>query len=128
MLAWRGTTSQQLKKSRVKSGHEKTKRGICLTCFGSGKKGKCSIARFNPSSIERHKNTVHGGVQALIVRDDDPRARHAVKFLNENESLIKPVPPLPGKTSSQEKKDQEQLNRNEDSHDQTAEQDKRNVR
>ncbi|CAB3985838.1 Hypothetical predicted protein [Paramuricea clavata] len=114
--------SHAISVSRLKSGHEKNKRGICLTCFGNGKKGKCSIAHFNPSSIERHKNTVHSGVQALIVRNDDLRARHAVKLLNENESLIKPVPPLPGKTSGE--KDQEQLNRNEDSHDQTTEQDK----
>ena len=102
ILAWR-EPANTLNKSRAKAGHENTKQGTCLTCFKKDSKGIYTTARFNQSSLERHKNTVHKGAQStLIVRSDDPRAAQAVKLLNSTHLSNKSESRLPSKTGEEE--------------------------
>lgn len=71
-----------VKQKRVRSGHEKTKAAICMSCYSKYKKlgkGKFWLSRYNPSTTGNHVNKVHSGNLVDIFSEDDPRAADAAK-------------------------------------------------
>ena len=66
---------------RLKSGHEKTKMGICLLCFRHGKK-KFWLSRGNQSTLNKHLATNHKDESTSFndaVPEHSPLAAEAVR-------------------------------------------------
>jgi hypothetical protein len=85
ILAWsENSTTASKQKKRDNSGHVLTK-GYCLDCFQ--KKKKYTLSRFNNSTVQRHIETSHGGIDVLVVRENDSRATHALRALKKMQVL-----------------------------------------
>lgn len=80
----RGDPKPKLSKARAKSGHVNTQEAICVTCFKSNRK-KCTLKRFLPSNIDRHRESVHQNKEIDVISFGDPRAGPILKTLERNQ-------------------------------------------
>ena len=73
--------TQDTRAKRLKSGHEKTRMGICLLCFHHGKK-KFWLSRGNQSTLSKHLASSHKNESTSVndaVLEDSPLAAEAVR-------------------------------------------------
>ena len=73
----------KLLKTRPASGHGSTLEAICVTCFESNR-NKCTLKRFLPSYIDRHRTQVHKNNEIDVISFGDPRAAPILKVLKSN--------------------------------------------
>lgn len=70
----------KLSKTRPASGHGNTQEAICVACFEANR-NKCTLKRFLPSYIDRHRTHVHKNDEIDVISFGDPRAIPILKAL-----------------------------------------------
>ena len=79
--------NQNVSSKRQKGGHGSTLSAICVTCYNL--KRRCTLGRFNESSIKRHSQSVHQvGEKIDVISVEDPRAFSILKELKSAASKM----------------------------------------
>ena len=75
--------------SRPNCGHEKTQEDLCVTCFNANRT-KCTLKRYLPSYIDRHREHVHQKTEIDVISYGDPRAVPILKALRSDPHVKRP--------------------------------------